>query len=426
MACKKERRQFLKRGAALAGLAIAGVKSASAESTLPTLQFETDIAAALNPPNPPLYGVRSRFETTTRAPAEPGKPFHANRTPLQDLTGIITPNPLHFYISHGSPVPEINPQEHRLLIHGMVDRPVVLTMSDIKRLPFVSRIHFLQCAGQNYGMPYQRKPEATKTAQETHGHTSCAEWTGVPLATLLKDVGVQKGASWLVGEGAEWKKHAASIPLEKAMDEGMVVYAQNGEAIRPEQGYPLRLLLPGVEGMRNIRWLRRLYITDRPTMNEWEIRTYVMLRMDGKSRWYAWDMEPNSVITFPSGEQQLPGPGLYNVTGLAWTGTGLVGRVQMSTDGARSWNDAKLQEPVLRKAHTRFHFPWKWDGKETVIQSRCIDEWGNVQPTRAETEKMWNVGPDYFGKTDNVFPHFYASQPWRISASGKVSNAMWE
>jgi sulfane dehydrogenase subunit SoxC len=243
----------------------------------------------------------------------------------------------------------------------------------------------------------------------------------------MREVGVQKGATWLIGEGAEWKKHAASIPLERAMEDGFIAYAQNGEAIRPEQGYPLRVVLPGVEVMRNIRWLRRLYVTDRPVHNEWEARTYVMLRPgDGKARWHAWDMEPNSVITYPSGEQQLRGPGMLNVTGLAWTGTGSVAKVQVSTDGARTWQDAALQTPVLPKAHTRFQFIWRWDGGPTVILSRCIDEWGNVQPTRVETEKMWNVGPDYFTTSDNVFPHYYACQPWRIAADGKVTNAMWE
>src|SRR5262245_29184190 len=223
-----DRRQFLKTGAMLTAAAAAAAR-ADGQSALPQATFETDIATALNPRQPPLYGVRSRFETTSRAPAQPGKPFHASRTPLQDLTGIITPNPLHFYISHGNPVPEIDPGQHRLLIHGMVDRPVVLTMNDIKRLPFVSRIHFLQCAGQNYGMAYQRKPGGVKTVQETHGHTSCAEWTGVSIATLMREVGVQKAATWLVGEGAEWKKHAASIPLERAMEDGIIAYAQNGE-----------------------------------------------------------------------------------------------------------------------------------------------------------------------------------------------------
>lgn len=427
MKSPSDRRSFLKRGTALTGLVAAGGARAEGErSGLPQTKFESDVMKALIPGNPPPYGVRSRFETTGRAPFEPSKPFTADRTPLQDLTGIITPNSLHFYVQHGSPIPEIDPQKHHLLIHGMVDRPTVLTMDNLKRLPFVSRIHFTQCAGQNYGFPYMRKPGGAKTVQETHGHTSCAEWTGVTISTLMREVGVKKGATWLIGEGAEWKKHVASIPLGRAMEDGIIAYAQNGEAIRPEQGYPLRMVLPGVEGMRNIKWLRRLYVTDRPVLNDWEISKYIQLRQDGKARWLSWDMEPNSVITYPSGEQTLPGTGYVHITGLAWTGTGSVGRVQVSTDGAKTWNDATLQQPVLPKAHTRFHFPWHWNGQETVIQSRCIDEWGNKQPTRKETEAMWGVGPDFFGTTNQLFPHFYASQPWRISKSGKVTNAMWE
>lgn len=425
MATKHERRQFLKRGAVLAGLAAVGMKPASA-TDLPDQKYETDVSSALSPAGPPVYGVRSHYETVTRAVPVKGKPFDSYRTPLHLQKGIITPASLHYYVSHGSPVPDINPAEHRLMIHGMVERPVVLTMDEIKTLPFVSRILFLQCAGQNYGMAYQRQPGGVKTVQQTHGDTSCSEWSGVAFSTLMEQVRPQKSGSWLVAEGAEWKKHAASIPLEKAMDEGIVAYYQNGEAIRPENGYPLRLILPGVEGMRNVRWLRRLYITDRPTMNAWEINPYSQLRPDGKTRWFDWDMEPNSVITFPSGEQQIPGPGDYMIRGLAWTGTGAVGKVQVSTDGAKTWEDAKLHDPVLPKAHTQFSFPWRWDGKEALVQSRSIDEWGNVQPTRAETEKMWNVEPGFFSKMNQAFPHYYASQPWRISQDGKVSNAMWD
>jgi sulfane dehydrogenase subunit SoxC len=369
----------------------------------------------------PPYGIPSRFEKVTRVDNVYGGESY--RTPLQDLRGIITPSPLHFNIPHGSPVPEIDPEQHRLMIHGMVERPLVFTVAEIKRLPSVSRILFLQCPGNSYATLHHRK--VAKTVQDSHGWTSTSEWTGVLLSVLLNEVGIDRNATWLIGEGAERNKHAASIPLGRALEDGMVVYAQNGEAIRPEQGYPLRLLVPGTEGMRNIKYLRRLKLTDEPTYNQWEIVTYTQRHPDGRRRWLNWELPPNSVITFPSGEQRLQGAGFYEISGIAWTGGGTVHRVQVSTDGARTWQDAQLQEPVLRYAHTRFRMPWNWDGRETVIQSRCIDEWGHVQPTLREWEQTLGVGPDYWLRTEKLQEHFHASQPWRITPDGRVHNAMF-
>ncbi|MBI3940394.1 MAG: sulfite dehydrogenase [Acidobacteria bacterium] len=346
-------------------------------------------------------------------------------TPLQDLTGIITPAPLHFVVSHayGTP-PDIDPRQHRLLIHGMVDRPLIFTLDELKRLPSVSRVHFLQCAGSsNLGLD-QRK--SAKTVQETHGKTSCSEWTGVLLSLLLKEAGVQKGASWLVAEGGETKRHMISIPLGKGMDDALVVYGQNGEAVRPEQGYPLRLLAPGFEGVRNVKWLRRIKVVDRPYMSKWESTVYTNVRPDGKARWFQFELEPNSVITFPSGEQRLPGRGFHEVSGLAWSGGGAIRRVEVSADGGRSWKDAQVQEPIHRMAHTRFRFPWTWNGEEVVLQSRCTDEWGAVQPTLAELEKLWGVNHDYWLTTINRIQHFNAIQPWKVARDGSVHNVIWE
>ena len=344
-------------------------------------------------------------------------------TPLQDSIGIITPSSLHYVTTHGYDPPDIDPRQHRLLIHGMVDRPLIFTLEELKRLPSVSRIHFLECAGNS---DLDRDDQANaETVQETHGQTSCSEWTGVLLSLLLKEAGVQKGASWLVAEGADAGKHTKSIPLEKAMDDVLVAYGQNGEAVRPEQGYPLRLLVPGWEGISNVKWLRRIKVVDQPYMTKWESTMYASLRPDGKARWFQFEMGPKSVITFPSGGQRLPGRGFYEITGLAWSGGGAIRRVEVSTDGGRTWKDAQLQEPVLRMAHTRFRFPWNWDGEEAVLQSRCTDERGDVQPTLAELGKIWGVNPDYWQSTTNRINHFNAIQPWKVTRDGSVHNAMF-
>ncbi|MBI3940509.1 MAG: sulfite dehydrogenase [Acidobacteria bacterium] len=415
-----DRRRFLKRGAALAGLAAGAIRYSSGQ----TRASEQGAAPASQGPSPGgaerilPYGARSRFEDSARLDA--GGVF----TPLQDLTGIITPAPLHFVVTHMAPTPDIDPRQHRLMIHGMVDRPLIFTLDELKRLPSVSRVHFLQCAGSSYLGLDQRKK--AKTVQETHGKTSCSEWTGVLLSLLLKEAGLQKGGSWLLVEGGETKRHTISIPLAKAMDDALVAYGQNGEAVRPEQGYPLRLLAPGFEGVRNVKWLRRIKVVDRPYMSKWESTIYTNVRPDGKARWFQFELEPNSVITFPSGGQRLPGRGFYEVTGLAWSGGGAIRRVEVSTNGGRSWKEAQIQEPVYRMAHTRFRFSWNWNGEEAVLQSRCTDEWGAVQPTLGALEKLWGVNRDYWLSTTNRIQHFNGIQPWKVAGDGSVHNVIWE
>jgi sulfane dehydrogenase subunit SoxC len=330
-------------------------------------------------------------------------------TPLQDLHGIITPSALHFEVQRGG-VPDIDPRKHRLLIHGMVERPVVLTMEDIKRLPSVSSIHFLECSGNTQS---EWQAPTLTNVQGTHGLTSCAEWTGVLLAWLLREVGLQKSASWIIAEGADSTGNERSIPIAKAMDDILIAYAQNGDALRPENGYPLRLVVPGWEGNVNVKWLRRLTVTDRPYMTRMEATEHAVLMASGKARQFAFVMEAKSVITFPSGEQRLPTPGRYEITGLAWSGRGAVRRVEVSTDAGRTWRDATLQQPVLRLAHTRFRFPWRWDGREAVLQSRCTDETGYVQPTRAALVKVRGLHSRL---------HLNAIQSWKVAADGSVHN----
>jgi sulfane dehydrogenase subunit SoxC len=409
---EQDRRKFLKGAAALAATAVGAMRSAGGQSLG---KSEKEMPIPGPPAAVPPYGERSRFVTSVR---------EGEFAPLQDSIGIITPNSVHYVVDHSSPIPDIDPQEHRLLIHGMVERPLIFTVNEVKRMPSVSRVHFLQCAGSSY-LPLGDRQRAV-TVQQTHGKTSCSEWTGVPLSLLLQEAGVQKGASWLVAEGAEWKKHWISIPLEKGMDDALVAYGQNGEPVRRENGFPLRLLVPGWEGVRNVKWLRRIKVVDEPYMTKWESTVYTNLRSDGKARWFQFELEPNSVITFPSGGQRLPGRGFYEITGLAWSGGGAVRRVEVSTDGGRSWKGAQLQEPVHRMAHARFRFPWRWGGEEAVLLSRCTDEWGSVQPTKAELEKIWGVQPDYWLSTTNRIQHFNACQPWKVTREGSVQNAIWE
>ena len=325
------------------------------------------------------YGARSPFEKAVRWRRESKTPQAGSSfTPLADSTGILTPSSLH-YERHHAGIPAIDPAHHRLVIQGMVERPLLLTVDEIKRLPSVSRILLLECGG-NSGSEW-----AVKTApdvQRSHGLASCSEWTGVPLRLLLEEVGVRAGASWIIAEGADAGRMQRSIPLAKAMDDMVLAYGQNGEALRPEQGYPLRLLVPGWEGATHVKWLQRIVVAAEPYQSRDETSKYTDLMPDGKARQFTFPMEAKSVITYPSGGQTLPGPGLYELTGMAWSGRGRVERVEVTTDGGRSWQDARLQEPRMRLAFVRFRLPWQWEGREATIASRCTDETGYAQPSR--------------------------------------------
>jgi sulfane dehydrogenase subunit SoxC len=406
------RRRFLKHPAAIAGLAAAGVDPSSAKT--PDLDAPSDGERNLHE-----YGARSHYETAIRTGAL-GGPLLGFRTPLQNSVGIITPGSLHYIVSHGYDPPDIDPRHHTLMIHGMVDRPLVFSVEELQRLPSVSRVYFLECHGNTAPSPLR----PSVTVQDTHGLTSCSEWTGVPLSLLLNQVGVKKGATWLIAEGADVQKHSKSIPIGKATDDVLVVYAQNGEALRPEQGYPLRLFVPGWEGINNVKWLRRIKLADEPYMSMMESTKYAVIHTDGTSRWFLFEFGAKSVITRPSGGQQLPTRGFYEITGLAWSGAGAVRRVEVSTDGGKTWADAKLQEPIARKAHTRFLFPWNWNGEEAILQSRCTDEKGQVQPTVETIAKFLKIDLDYIRKSSTMVADFNAIQPWRVDRSGKIQNAL--
>jgi sulfane dehydrogenase subunit SoxC len=420
------RRRFLKNGAALAGLAVGASASALPVAAEPALEKVDELH---------LYGERSHFVSTARNGSinNPERRLKDEpvafglRTPLQDSVGMITPSSLHFTISHGFEPPDIDPQEHHLLIHGMVDRPLIFSVDELKRLPFVTRFHFIECHGNSStrGPGGDARIAADATPQETHGFTSCSQWTGVPLSLLLKEAGVQKAATWIIAEGADEPKHSKSIPLGKALDDALVAYGQNGEPVRPEQGFPLRLVVPGWQGINNVKWLRRIALVDEPYMAMMETSRYPSMRLDGKSRWFEFELGPKSVITRPAGGYKMPGPGFHEITGLAWSGAGAIKRVEVSTDGGRTWKDAQLHDPIARKAHTRFSSPWTWDGKETILQSRCTDEKGTVQPTVVEVAKLWGADVDFFKKTQQVVGDFNAIQPWKVNQDGSVQNALF-
>lgn len=348
------------------------------------------------------YGSRSQFETEVRwwLPSR-----IASFTPMQNGYGIITPSGLH-YERHHAGIPNIDPRRHNLVVHGMVDRPMKFSVAELKRFPSVSRIHFMECSGSLVN---------GSTPQRTHGLVSTSEWTGVLLSTLLRQVGLQDGAAWVLAEGADGSVLSRSVPLDKCLQDAMVVYAQNGEAIRPEQGYPIRLFLPGWEGNASVKWLRRLEVSDKPFMTRWETSKYTdIITKTGKARQFTFVMEAKSVITFPSGEMRLPAPGFYEVTGLAWSGRGKVARVEVSTDGGKTWALAALQDPVLPISQTRFRFPWVWDGSPARIMSRATDETGYTQPTFRQ------IAAERGDLEAGVIYHINHIAAWEIDRDGNV------
>jgi sulfane dehydrogenase subunit SoxC len=412
------RRRFLRQGGALAGAAVvaglAGTEASAASQGAENLP--PNVPECMKTPGDPMgsqpYGSPSPFEKDVVKNISKDLPQYlsaSGRTPLQDLDGIITPNGL-FYERHHGGVPTIDPAQHRLMLHGLVDKPMIFTMDDIRRFPSESHIYFLECSGN----PGYKKPYG-KTASDLVGLLSCAEWTGVSLKLVLQEAGLQAGAKWVIAEGADSAALTRSIPIEKCLEDAMLVYSQNGERLRPQQGYPLRLLLPGFEGNMNIKWLRRLHVTAEPAYSREETSKYTDLMPDGSAREFTFYMEAKSIITRPSGGQRLGAQGFHEIGGIAWSGHGKIKRVDVSVDDGKSWQEAELQEPVLTRALTRFRLPWRWDGKPAVIQSRAIDETGYVQPTLAELLAI---------RGENYFYHNNAIWPWRVAADGEVTNAL--
>ena len=408
------RRTFLARSAGIAGAAAAGMtaKSASAQDAAMTVPpwMQTMGAPMRGYGNPSKFEAKVlRVAASGYAQVTPGA--GASRTPLQSLEGTITPSGLHFERHHNG-VPDIDPAQHRLLIHGLVKKPLVFTMETLERYPMTSRVYFVECAGNSGPNTVNPKPPQV-TAQAIHGLVSCSEWTGVPLAMLLNEAGIESGADWLLAEGADAAAMSRSVPLAKGLDDALIALYQNGERLRPEQGYPIRLLLPGWEGNMNVKWLRRIKVTQGPTHTKDETSKYSDMIPGGKALQFTFEMGVKSVITRPSFGGKLAGPGFYAISGIAWSGAGPIRRVDVSPDGGATWKEAALQGPVLSKSLTRFRLPWNWNGARAVLGSRAVDEKGNVQPTRA----AWlaeHAQPARY--------HNHSIQAWEVAADGSIAN----
>ena len=361
------------------------------------------------------YGKPSQYEVNVQRRQSPGltqtTQASVSFAPLQSLFGIITPSGLHFERHHQGWW-DVDPSKHRLMVNGLVKTPMVLTMDEIMRLPAVSRFHFIEC-GANTAVEWGNV--AVPTVQYTHGMISCSEFTGVPLITLLELAGVDlKKAKFVLAEGADGSSMTRTIPMSLITSgEVIVAYGQNGEMLRPENGYPLRLVVPGVQGVSWVKYLRRIEVGDMPWAAKDEAIHYIDLMPDGTHRQYTNIQECKSVVTTPSGGQVLLDKGFYNITGLAWSGRGKIRRVDVSVDGGRNWRSARLQTPVLSKALTRFNLDWVWDGKPAIIQSRAQDETGYVQPTYRQLRAVRGTRSIY---------HNNAIQSWLVQESGEVKN----
>jgi len=394
------RRALLAGTASFVGLTAAEALLTPLQAQLPSVP-EDPTRVPGTAPSP--YGTRAAFEQATRLATA-----SHSLTPLESLHGIVTPASLHFERHHNG-VPLIDPARHRLLIHGLVERSMIFTLDELKRFPSTSRLAFIECSGNTASEWHE---PGGHTVQQTHGLLSTSEWTGVALATVLREAGIKPEATWMLAEGSDAAAMTRSIPLAPVLDEALLCYAQNGEALRPEQGYPLRLLLPGWEGNANIKWLRRLKLGSAPFMTREETSHYTDLMPDGTARQFTLIMDAKSVITNPSGGQRVQ-RGFVEIRGLAWSGRGRVTHVEVSTDAGRTWQRASLQDPVLPKCATSFRLPWRWDGRGTVLQSRCTDESGYVQPGREALIAARGVNSVY---------HYHAIQSWKVSPDGTVEN----
>jgi sulfane dehydrogenase subunit SoxC len=422
----KGRRDFLRGAlAAAAGSLVVGDGTAAVAATDPgagedaILKLPPWSTSLGQPVAATPYGMPSKYEREMLRRQSPGLTQVAGSSvsfmPLQGMFGIITPSGLHFERHHQG-WHDVDPARHRLMVHGQdetfVRSPKVYTLDDLMRLPPVSRMHFIEC-GANTGMEWGNV--AVPTVQYTHGMLSCSEFTGVPLRTLLEDCGVDLGkAKFVLAEGADGSSMTRTIPIELVISgEVFVAYGQNGEMLRPENGYPLRLVVPGVQGVSWVKWLRRIKVGDMPWATKDEAVHYVDLMPDGQHRQYTSIQECKSVITSPSGGQTLLDKGYYNVTGLAWSGRGKIARVDVSFDGGINWVETQLQTPVLSKCLTRFNVGWKWDGRPAILQSRAVDETGSVQPGYRQLREVRGTRSIY---------HNNAIQSWKVAVNGDVSN----
>ncbi|MEW6450187.1 MAG: sulfite dehydrogenase [Pseudomonadota bacterium] len=360
------------------------------------------------------YGRPSKFEVNVvRRDVEwltASRESSVSFTPLHDLDGIITPNGVCFERHHAG-IAEVNPADYRLIIHGLTDKQLIFTLDDLKRMPRVNRAYFCECAA-NSGMEW--RGAQLNGCQYTHGMVHCVMYTGVPLKTLLQEAGLKSNAKWLLMEGGDSAAMTRSLPLQKALDDALVAYRMNGEMLRPENGYPVRMVLPGWEANMWIKWIRRIEVGDQPWHHREETSKYTDLLENGKARRFTYIMDAKSIITNPSPQAPINHKSGFTVlSGIAWSGRGKIARVDVSLDGGRNWRTARIDGPVWDKALTRFYYEFDWDGRELLIQSRAMDETGYVQPTKSELRKVRGVNSIY---------HNNGIQTWHLHKNGEVEN----
>ncbi len=413
----EQRRNFLRNSALFSGAALA----AGAFSPAPASAAKLGVAQSNKEMGREIeaeaYGMPSKFEAHVKRRRTDVLKNKQNwsdwsMTPIHQQPGIITPNGL-FYERHHAGTPDINPDEHALVIHGMVKQPLKFSMNDLMRYRATSKFHFMECSGNT--LTDWQEAKAT-TVQQSHGLLSCAQWTGVPVSVLLDEAGLEPGAKWVLFEGADGAAHARSIPIEKCMTDTLLAYAMNGEMLRPENGYPLRAFMPGWEGNVCVKWLRRIKVSDKPWHLRSETARYTDPMPEGKWRQFSMIMECKSVITRPSGGMMLQGPGSYEIEGFAWSGNGSITEVDVTTDGGVTWRPAEVEGPVIDKCLTRFRYTWDWQGGPAKIASRAVDNTNYVQPTVADIAK------ERF--TSGFVQHHNGIFPWSVTENGEVSNAI--
>jgi sulfane dehydrogenase subunit SoxC len=403
------RRTFAATGALAAGPALAQGNPANQPPNVPDWTRSLGDGVAVR-----AYGKPSRHESSViRRDVEwltATRESSVSFTPLHALDGTITPNGLCFE-RHHSGIAEVDPADYRLILHGLVDKPLIFTLDDIKRMPRVNRPYFCECAA-NSGMEW--RGAQLNGCQFTHGMVHCVMYTGVPLKTLLNEAGLKSNAKWLLLEGGDSAAMTRSLPLAKALDDVLIAYRMNGEMLYPENGYPVRAVVPGWEANMWVKWLRRIEVGDQPWHHREETSKYTDLLPNGKARFFTWEMDVKSVVTNPSPQAPIRhGKGPLVLTGLAWSGRGAIDRVDVTIDGGRNWTTARIDGPSLPLSMHRFYAEMDWDGREMFIQSRAIDTAVFVQPTKQQLRAA---------RGGNSIYHNNGIQTWHVGSDGTVEN----
>ena len=411
---KPSRRAFLS-GAAAVGAGVVTSSAARAQTADPLIVEPQDWAQSFGDGvDATPYGLPIEYEgDVIRRNVEwltADTVSSINFTPIHALDGTITPQGCAFERHHSGAI-DLKKRDYRLMINGLVDTPLVFTYEDLERFPRENHVYFCECAA-NTGMEWAGAQ--LNGAQFTHGMIHNMEYTGVPLRLLLQEAGYDTAGKWVFVEGADASSNGRSIPMEKALDDVLVAFKANGEALRKEHGYPVRLVVPGWEGNMWVKWIRRIEVTNEPVESREETSKYTDTLEDGTSRKWTWAMDAKSVVTSPSPQAPIThGKGPLVITGLAWSGNGAITRVDVSRDGGKTWETARLAKPGEKMALTRFYLDVDWDGSEMLLQSRAMDETGYVQPTKAQLREVRGLNSIY---------HNNCIQTWWVRENGEAEN----